>query len=51
VTWPDLLDGCPPELLAARTGKSTFTFRSLDEELARDLEALVARSYDRYVAA
>ncbi len=51
VTWPDVLDGCSPALLKARTGKSAFTFRTLDEELARDLEALVARSYERYVAA
>ena len=50
LTWPDLLDGCSPALLRARTGKTAFNFRSLDEELAMELEALVARSYRLYAA-
>ena len=51
LTWPDLLDGCSPALLKARKAKTAFNFASLDEELATELEALVARSYERYVAA
>jgi hypothetical protein len=51
VTWPDLLSGCSPSLAHARKAKSAFTFTSLDEALATDLEALVARSYLRYVGA
>ena len=50
LTWPELLDGCSPALLKARTGKTAFNFRALDEELATELEALVARAYERYVA-
>ncbi len=50
VTWPDLLAGCSAALLAARSGKSVFTFRSVDEAVIADLEALVARAYARYVA-
>jgi len=51
LTWPDLLDGCSPALLRARKAKTAFNFATLDEELATELEALVARSYERYVAA
>ena len=39
-----------PALLAARSGKSVFTFRSVDEAVLADLEALVARAYTRYAA-
>jgi hypothetical protein len=51
VTWPELLDGCSPALVRAHKGKSAFNFTSLDEAVAADLEALVARSYERYMAA
>jgi hypothetical protein len=51
LTWPDLLDGCSPALLKARKAKTAFNFATLDEELATELEVLVARSYERYVAA
>ena len=51
VTWPDLLDGCSPELLARRGGKSVFNLRPADAGLMPDLEALVARAFERYVAA
>ncbi len=47
-TWPDLADGLSPALAKRRTGKSAFTFPSLDEDLAAELEALVARAYERY---
>ena len=51
LTWPDLLDGSSPALLKARKAKTAFNFASLDDELATELETLVARSYERYVAA
>ena len=51
LTWPELLDGCSPELLKARKAKTAFNFTALDEGLATELEALVARAYERYVAA
>ncbi len=50
VTWPDLLDGCSPALLARRQAKTAFAFPAVDEALFADLEALVARAYERYVA-
>ena len=50
-TWPDLLDGCSPELVRAKTGASAFNFRSLPEDLATDVEALLARAFERYLAA
>lgn len=51
VTWPDLLDGCADALLKRRQAKSAFNFASVDEPLFRELEALVARSFEKYVAA
>jgi hypothetical protein len=49
-TYPDALAGASPALLKRRTGKAAFHFPSLDDELARDLEALLARLYERYRA-
>lgn len=49
-TWPDLLDGCSPELRARKTGASTFAFKALPEDLASDVEALLARAFERYAA-
>jgi hypothetical protein len=49
-TYPDALEGASPALLKRRTGKAAFTFPSLDDELAIDLEALLARLYRRYRA-
>ena len=51
VTWPDLLDGCSDALMRRHQAKSAFTFTSLDEPLIVELEALVARAFDRYVGA
>ena len=51
VTWPDLLDGCSEALRRRHQGKSTFTFTTLDEGLIGELEALVARAFERYVGA
>lgn len=49
-TYPDALDGASDALLARRTGRATFTFRRLDDDLANDLDGLLARLYERYRA-
>lgn len=49
-TYPDALEGASPTLLKRRTGKAAFNFPTLDDELARDLEALLSRLYARYRA-
>jgi len=49
-TFPEALEGASPELLKRRSGKATFTFRSLDDEVARDLARLIARLFERYEA-
>jgi hypothetical protein len=49
-TYPDALEGTPDTLLKRRSGKATFTFPQLDDEMARDLHALLARLYARYRA-
>jgi len=50
VEHPSLLDGISPALAARHTGKSTFAFKALDEPLFAELEPLVARAYDLYMA-
>jgi len=47
-TFPEVLEGASPALLERRTGKATFSFPFLDDDVARDLEALLARLYERY---
>lgn len=47
-TWPDALAGSSEELKRRRTGKATFSFPSLDDELAEELEAFLARLYQPY---
>ncbi len=47
-TYPEALAGTPDRLLKRRSGKAAFTFPDLDDEMARDLEALLARLYERY---
>ena len=49
-TYPDALEGTPPALLKRRTGKATFNFPTLDDEMATDLAALLGRLYERYRA-
>jgi hypothetical protein len=49
-TYPEALDGASPTLLKRRSGKATFNFPALDDVLAADLEALLARLYERYRA-
>jgi hypothetical protein len=48
-TWPDLVDAVSPALRRRLTGKSAFAFTSIDEAELTEVEALVARAYDRYV--
>ena len=50
-TYPDALEGAAPELLQRRTGKAAFTFATLDDSLAVELAALLARLFERYQAA
>jgi hypothetical protein len=45
-----LLDGISPALRKRLKGKSTFNFTAVDEGLLAELAALVARSYEVYVA-
>jgi hypothetical protein len=49
-TYPDALAGATDALLKRRSGKAAFSFPSLDDDLAHDLEALLARLYERYRA-
>ncbi|KRF35320.1 hypothetical protein [Nocardioides sp. Soil805] len=48
--YPDDLATASPTLLARRTGRATFSFTSLDDELAADLGALLDRLVERYRA-
>jgi hypothetical protein len=50
-TWPELAESLSPALRRRLTGKSTFTFTTVDESEMAELEALVARSYEAYMAA
>jgi hypothetical protein len=47
-TYPEALEGTSESLLKRRSGKAAFTFPRLDDQLAADLEALLARLYRRY---
>ncbi|MGH9379153.1 MAG: hypothetical protein ACRD2Z_00860 [Thermoanaerobaculia bacterium] len=49
-TYPDALEGAPEALLKRRSGKATFNFPRLDDDMAADLAALLARLYERYRA-
>ena len=49
-TFPEALKGASAELLKRRSGKATFTFPPLTDDLAVDLEGLIARLFDRYEA-
>ncbi len=50
-TFPEALEGASPELLKRRSGKATFNFPRLDNDLAIDLAGLIARLFERYEAA
>ena len=47
---PDLLDGISPELRKRKTGASLFAFKTPDDAGLAELEGLVARAFDRYMA-
>jgi hypothetical protein len=47
---PALLDGISPGLRARLKGKTTFDFVSPDEALFSELDGLVARSFEAYMA-
>ncbi len=49
-TYPDALAGTSAALLKRRTGKAAFTFPTLDDDMARELEALIGRLFNRYAA-
>jgi hypothetical protein len=49
-TYPEALEGTTDALLKRRSGKAAFNFPRLDDDMARDLEALLARLYERYRA-
>jgi hypothetical protein len=49
--FPDALDAASPAFLKRRTGKATFSFPTLDDEMAGELERFLARLYERYRAA
>jgi hypothetical protein len=48
--YPELRRGLSPALAKRLTGKSVFTFAALDDALAAELESLVARAFDLYLA-
>lgn len=47
-TYPDALVGASDALLKRRSGKAAFNFPKLEDELASDLQALLARLWERY---
>jgi hypothetical protein len=49
-TWPEALESSSDEFKRRRTGKATFSFPSLDDEMARELAAFLARLYQPYRA-
>lgn len=49
-TYPDALAGTTDALLQRRSGKAAFTFPRLDDDMARALDELLARLYERYRA-
>ena len=49
-TWPEALEGSSERFRSLRTGRATFSFPSLDEELAAELERFLGRLYQPYRA-
>ena len=45
---PELLDGISPALRRCKTGATVFRFRSLDDEVAAEVEALLAQGFEVY---
>ena len=48
--YPEELSAATPELQAKRSGRATFAFRSLDDDVASDLTDLLDRLLVRYRA-
>ena len=46
--WPEALEGCSDRFGRCRTGKATFSFPSLDDELAAELDGFLRRLYQPY---
>lgn len=49
-TWPEAFEASSERLKRCRTGKATFSFPSLDDDLAADLGAFLSRLYGSYRA-
>lgn len=47
-TWPEALEGSSEAFRRRRTGKATFSFPSLEEEMAAELDAFLQRLYQHY---
>ncbi|WP_406036241.1 hypothetical protein OG801_14595 [Nocardioides sp. NBC_00163] len=47
-TWPEALEGSSEAFRKRRTGKATFSFPMLDEEMAAELDGFLERLYQRY---
>ncbi|GAB3015981.1 hypothetical protein GCM10011376_04940 [Nocardioides flavus (ex Wang et al. 2016)] len=47
-TWPEALEGRSERFRKCRTGKATFSFPAMDDELAAELEAFLAALYRPY---
>lgn len=47
-TWPEALEDSSERFRRCRTGKATFSFPSLDDELAAELEAFLRRLHRPY---
>lgn len=47
-TWPETLQPSSERFQSTRTGKATFSFPSLDDELASELEEFLRRLYVPY---
>lgn len=47
-TWPEALERSSEAFRKRRTGKATFSFPTLDEEMAAELDGFLERLYQRY---
>jgi hypothetical protein len=47
---PTVLDGISPSLRKRKTGASVFSFKTVDDDQIVELEALVGRAFERYMA-
>jgi len=47
-TWPRALEGSSDEFKKRRTGKATFSFPFLDDDMAKELDAFLQRLYQPY---